>query len=155
MKCGLHVRCERSSHTDAGLHRDTYLSLHARRSFVSRASTLPYGSALSHAGADPHALNTLFLHTQVYPPNVSSHTHARSAADRARLCRALFFPFIRRRSAPRKIPAQPDSSFPLRPCAARRKKSACGHFVPCGREYSLPTRPSPAPKPGSSSGAAS
>ena len=35
MRCELHFRCRRFSHTDAGIHRDTYLSLHALRSFVS------------------------------------------------------------------------------------------------------------------------
>ena len=106
-----------------------------------------------HIKANPHTLNNLFLHTQDYPANVAPHTHARSAADRARFCRAFFFP-IRRRKAPRKCPAEPDSSFPLRPCAARRKKSACGHSFPRGREYGSSPRLSPAPKPDSSSGAA-
>ena len=107
-----------------------------------------------HIKADPHTLNNLFLHTQDYPPNVSSHTHARSAADRARLCRASFFPPLRRRKAPRKIPAQPDSSS-LTPVRSTAEQSACGHSFPRGRECGLSPRLSPASKPGSSSGAAS
>ena len=43
----------------------------------------------------------------------------------------------------------------LRTYAVRRTKSAYGHCFPCGREYGSSPRLSPAPKPGSSSGAAS
>ena len=154
MRCGLHFRCECFSYTDTGPHRAGSRSLHARRRFVSRASTLPYANEHAYAGAGPHTIKKLSKsYAKVNPANATSHTHARSAADRARLCRAFFFP-IRRRKAPRKCPAQPDSSFPLRPCAARRKKSACGHSFPRGREYRFPLCLSPAPKPGSSSGAA-
>ena len=90
-----------------------------------------------------------FLHTKVYPANVAPHTHAHGPA----LPGFLLCP-IRRRFAPRKMPAKPESSFPLRPCEARRRKSACGHFIPHGREYGSPLRLRPAPKPGNSSGAA-
>ncbi len=147
IRCGLHFRCVRFAYTGIGSHRDDCRSLHARGSFVSRAGTLPCDSVKSHAGADPHTIKIFQTICEGQSANVSPHTHARSAADRARLCRAFFFP-IRRRKAPRKCPAQPDSSFPLRPCAARRKKSACGHFVPCGREYSFP----PSPEPGLEAG---
>ena len=44
------------SYTSAGPHRDGCHSLHARGSFVSRASTLPCADVRSHAGADPHTL---------------------------------------------------------------------------------------------------
>ena len=154
MGYGLHFRRGRFSYTAAGPHRDDCPSFHARGSFVSRASTLPCDSALSHAGADPHTINPFQIICKGYSRKYCSHTHARSAADMPRLCRAFFFPYIRRRKAPRKIPAEPDSSFPLRPCTARRKKSACGHSFPCGREYGSSPRLSPAPKLGSSSGAA-
>ena len=62
MRCGLHSRHERLVHTSASPHRNDCLSLHARRNFVSRASTLPYGSAFPHTGADPHTLPPLLLH---------------------------------------------------------------------------------------------
>ena len=61
IRCGLHVRRERFSHIGAGPHRDDYLALHARGSFVSRASTLPCDSVQSHAGAGPHMLTAFFL----------------------------------------------------------------------------------------------
>ena len=52
------------AHAEAAPHRSTCLSLHARGNFASRASTLPYGSVRSYAGADPHTLNPLLLHAQ-------------------------------------------------------------------------------------------
>ena len=85
---------------------------------------------------------------------VAPHTHARSAADRARLCRAFFFLPIRRRKVPRKIPAQPDTSF-LTPVRSTAEKSPLADTpFPADGNTAFPTRLSPAPKPGSSSGAA-
>ena len=60
------------SYTSAGPHRDGCRFLHARGSFMSRASTLPCADVRSHAGADPHPLKNFFMQTVQGPTEKAS-----------------------------------------------------------------------------------
>jgi len=143
------------THTEAAPHRDARLSLHARRSFVSPLRGSLVLIATSCGSGPTYVEGSAFLYTKIYPANVAPHTHARSAADMARLCRA--FCFVPYAGAKRRVKfrRKPDTSFLYARAQHGGKKVRLRTLLSPRTGILLSPRLSPAPKPGSSSGAAS